>query len=570
MTKGRYLFILFSIFLILIVATILSFFFLEIGRPPSISAPSYLEIRLEGPIEEYPETNFWRSLVLGGRPLSVYDIWMSLRKARVDNRISGVLLRLGPLAGDWAKCSEIRDAVIDFRKSGKKAFAYIEEGPEFDKEYYLATGCDKIILHPLGWLGITGIGGTVPFFKKALDRLGVEAEIEHVEEYKTAYNMFTESGFTSAHREMTESIAKDLFDRYLRSVAESRKKSEAEVRALIDEAFFQGARAIQAGVVDELLFDDQLAALFSGEGRRPRRVGLGEYVKINPASLGLDAGPKVALIYEIGPIHGGESLGQSIGSETIARWIREAREDKSIAAVVFRIDSPGGSAVASDAIWREVMLCRKEKPVVVSMSDVAGSGGYWIAMAAHKIIAQPQTLTGSIGVLSGKFNLEKLLAKIGVTSETVRFGPKSDIFSPFRPWTAEERRLMKKQILWIYDQFLTKVAEGRKKTKEEIDKIGKGRVWTGSQAQSIGLVDDLGGLSKAIDAAKDLAGIAKEENVRLEIWPKSRGSFLRRLFGFGDAPAGFAPVKELRDAFAWADRLNENRIWAFMPLIPNF
>jgi len=570
MTKGRYLFILFSIFLILIVATILSFFFLEIGRPPSISAPSYLEIRLEGSLEEYPETNFWRSLVLGGRPLSVYDIWMSLRKARVDDRISGVLLRLGPLAGDWAKCSEIRDAVIDFRKSGKKAFAYIEEGPEFDKEYYLATGCDKIILHPLGWLGITGIGGTVPFFKKALDMLGVEAEVEHVEEYKTAYNMFTESGFTSAHREMTESIAKDLFDRYLRSVAESRKKSEAEVRTLIDEAFFQGARAIQAGVVDELLFDDQLPALFSGEGRRPRRIGLGEYVKINPASLGLDAGPKVALLYEIGPIHGGESLGQSIGSETIVRWIREAREDKSIAAVVFRIDSPGGSAVASDAIWREVMLCRKEKPVVVSMSDVAGSGGYWIAMAAHKIIAQPQTLTGSIGVLSGKFNLEKLLAKIGVTSETVRFGPKSDIFSPFRPWTAEERRLMKKQILWIYDQFLTKVAEGRKRTKEEIDKIGKGRVWTGSQAQSIGLVDDLGGLSKAIDAAKELAGIAKEENVCLEIWPKSRGSFLRRLFGFGDAPAGLAPVKELREAFAWANRLNENRIWAFMPLIPNF
>ena len=570
MTKGRYLFILFSIFLILILATILSFLFLEIGRPPSIPASSYLEIRLEGPLEEYPETNFWRSLVLGGRPLSVYDVWMSLRKARVDDRIRGVLLRLGPLGGDWAKCSEIREAVIDFRKSGKKAFAYIEEGPEFDKEYYLATGCDKIILHPLGWLGITGVGGTVPFFKKALDKLGVAVEVEHVEEYKTAYNMFTESGFTPAHREMTESIAKDLFDRYLRSVAESRKKSEEEVRALIDEAFFQGTRAIQAGVVDELLFDDQLPALFASEGRRPRRVGLGEYAKIDPASIGLNTGRKVALIYEIGPIHGGESLGQSMGSETIVRWIREAREDTSIAAVVFRVDSPGGSAVASDAIWREVMLCRKEKPVVVSMSDVAGSGGYWIAMAAHKIIAQPQTLTGSIGVLSGKFNLEKLLAKIGVTAETVRFGPRSDIFSPFRPWTAEERRLMKKQILWIYDQFLTKVAEGRKMTKEDVEKIGKGRVWTGNQAQSLGLIDDLGGLSTAIDAAKGLAGIAKGEDVRLEIWPKMRGSFLRRLFGFGDAPAGYAPVKELREALAWADRLNENKIWAFMPLIPIF
>ena len=565
MKKGRYVLILFLIFFFLIIATVISFLYFEIGRPPSVGSYSYLEIKLEGSLVEFPETNFWTSLITGARPLSVYDIWMCLRKARVDSRIAGILLRLGPLDCDWAKCAEIRDAVLDFRKSGKKIFAYIEEAPEFNKEYYLATACDRIILHPLGWLGITGIGGDIPFFKKALDKLGIEAQIEHVEEFKTAYNMFTESGFTEAHKKMMEAIIGDQFAQYVKTIAESRKKSEAEIRALIDEAFFQGEKALKAGLVDDLLFDDQVADLFQKDGRKCRRVTLGEYAQIDPTSVGLNRGRKIALIYGIGTIHSGESLYQSMGSATIARWIRSAREDRSIAAVVFRVDSPGGSAVASDSIWREVMLCRKEKPFVVSMSDMAGSGGYWISMAAHKIIAQPQTLTGSIGVLSGKFNLEKLLEKLGITSEKIRTGKRSGLFSPFRGLTEEERQLLKKEILWIYDQFLTKVAEGRKIPKEDVDKIGKGRVWTGSQAKEINLVDEIGGLSTAIKAAKRLAGIAEDEDVRLVVWPK-RISFFGSLFGRREARLLTPLSQELEKALDWAGLMNEDRIWAIMPL----
>jgi len=568
MKKGKYLLVLFLIFFFLIMATAFSFLFLEIGRPPSIAPSSYLDIRLEGRLVEFPQTNFWISL-FRGTPLSVHDVWEGLRKARVDGRITGVLLRLGLLECDWAKCAEIRDAVLDFRKSGKKIYAYIEEEPEFDKEYYLATACDRIILHPLGWLGIPGIGGYVPFFKKALDKLGIQAQFEHVEQYKTAYNMFTESGFTPAHKEMMESILGDEFETYVKTVAGARKKSEAEVRAWIDEAFFINNRAVEAGVVDDLLYDDQVAALFQKDGRKSSPVRLDDYGRIDPRSLGLETGRRIGLIYGLGPINGGESTTQSMGSDTIVRWIRAAREDKSIAAVVFRVDSPGGSAVASDSIWREVMLCRKVKPMVVSMSDLAGSGGYWISMAASKIVAQPQTLTGSIGVIAGKFSFEKLFEKLGITAEKITTGKRTTVFSPFETATPEELQLLKKEILWIYDQFLTKVAEGRTISKDEVDKIGKGRVWTGNQARGLHLVDELGGLSRAIEVAKNLSGIPRDEDVSLVVWP-GKVSLLASLFGRREARAQTPLPPGFEKALEWAALLNDEKAWAVMPVVMNF
>jgi protease-4 len=565
MKKGKYVLILFLIFAILILVTALSFLYYGIGAPPAIPSDSYLELKLQGPLVEYAEPGFLASL-LGGRPLSVYDIWMALRKAGVDRRITGVLLKLGPLGCDWAKCSELREDIRDFRKSGKKIYAYIEEAPDFNKEYYLATACDRIILHPLGWLGIRGIGGSVPFFKKALEKLGVEAEVEHVEEFKTAYNMFTESGFTEAHRTMMESILGDEFAVYVAGVAEARKLSEARVRQLIDEAFFQGEEALKAGLVDDILFEDQAVNLFQKAGRKNRRVTLGDYIGINPTSLGLNTGRRIALIYGQGMIFSGEGYFQTMGSETVARWIRAAREDPTIAAVVFRVDSPGGSAVASDSIWREVMLCRKEKPFIVSMSDVAGSGGYWISMAAHKIVAQPQTLTGSIGVISGKFNIKKLSEKLGINAEKVGYGKKVDIYSPFRSLTPDERQLFKKEILWIYDRFLSQAAEGRKMSKEDVDKIGKGRVWTGRQAKELNLVDEIGGLARAIDVAKDLAGIPKSQEVRLAIWPKKTG-FFGSLFGLRQSGLGLMAPREIRSALEWAEGLEADKILAIMPFV---
>jgi len=530
MKRGRYVLIIFLIFFFLILATIFSFVFYEIGKPPAVKARSYLEIKLSGPIQERTFPDFLTTMLGRRQPLSMYDIWMNIQKAKVDHRIKSLVLRLGYLQCDWAKVAEIREAVLDFRKSGKTAYAYIDEAPDLDKEYYLATACDRIILHPLGWMGINGIGGYVPFLKKTLDKLGIEAEIEHVEEYKTAFNMFTEKGFTPAHKEMIESIYGDIFSHYVKELAEARGKSEKEIRELIDHGFYQGEQAMKAGLVDDLLYDDEFENLLRDKGMKLYRISHQQYIKIKPTSLGLNKGKKIALIYGMGTIHSGEGIYQSMGGSTVARLIRRARMDKSIAAVIFRVDSPGGSAVASDVIWREVFLTQKEKPFIVSMSDMAGSGGYWISMAADKIIAQPQTLTGSIGVIFGKFNIVNLSKKLGITSESITYGKRSDIFSPLRRFTPEERKAIKKETLWIYDRFLTKVAEGRNMNKDDVDKIGKGRVWTGSRAKELGLVDEIGGLSRAIELAKELAGIPDDRSVKLVVWPR-KVSFFSALFG---------------------------------------
>ncbi|MGD0783807.1 MAG: S49 family peptidase, partial [Candidatus Aminicenantales bacterium] len=326
MKKGRYVLILVLIFVVLIAAAVVSFVFVEFGGAPRIPQASYLEIGLAGPLVEFAETNILSTLVGTGEALSMNEIWTVLRMAAVDDRIAGVLVRMGPLDCDWAKCAEIRDALVRFRTSGKKAIAYIEEAPQFSKEYYLATACDRIVLHPLGWLGIPGIGGQVPFLKKALDRLGVRVEVQHIEEYKTAYSMFTEPGFTPAHKEMMESLLGDQFAHFIRAVAAARGKTEEETRALVDRAFFQGEEAVRAGLVDELLYLDEAAALFRRDGRPLPRTTLDAYALLDPSSVGLDRGRKIALIYGAGPIHDGESRTQTMGADTIVRWLQEARD----------------------------------------------------------------------------------------------------------------------------------------------------------------------------------------------------------------------------------------------------
>jgi len=563
MRKGKYILIIFLIFFFLIIVTLGLFFYQEFRRPPAVKANSYLELKLSGEIVEQAMPNIWMMLA-GVEPLAMHDIWMNIQKAKKDRRIKSLLLRLGYIQSNWAKINEIREAILDFRKTGKKVYAYIEEAPEFDKEYYLATACDEIILHPLGFLGINGIGGYFPFLKKTLDKLGIEAEFEHVEEYKTAYNMFTEEGFTPAHKEMMESIYGGFFAQYIDSVAEARGKSKEEIKTLIDRGFFQGEMALEAGLVDRLLFDDELEAEFKENGKKLHKISHHQYQRVKPSSVGLNKGRKIALIYGMGVIHTGESSAQTMGSSTMARWIRTARTDKTIKGVVFRVDSPGGSAVASDVIWREVALTRKEKPIVVSMSDLAGSGGYWVSMAASKILAQPQTLTGSIGVLAGKFNMTEMYEKLGITAEKLIFGKRADLFSSFRALTDEERDFLKKEILWIYDRFLTKVAEGRKMKTEEVDRIGKGRVWTGSQARDIGLVDDIGGLSEAIRWTKQLAEIPEDEEVKLVIWPK-KVSLLQALLGRGQARSQLDIPVRLQKIISTIQLLDKERPWALMP-----
>jgi protease-4 len=534
------------------------------GTAVDMPVRGYLEVPLSGAVTEVAAPDSLSSLLFGARPLAMYDLWMNLRKAKVDDRIQAVLLRLGLLQCDWAKANEMREAILDFRRSGKKVYAAIEEAPDFDMEYFVATACDRIILHPLGWLGINGIGGYVPFLKGAFDKLGIKAEFEHVEEYKTAANMFTEKGFTPAHREEMESLYSDLYAQYVTAAAKARGKSEAEFRTLVDHAFFQGEKAKAAGLVDDCLYEDEIQALLRQDGRAPARVNFDDYTRVKPSSVGLETGRTVALIYAVGTIMTGESLPQVMGGSTVARWIRTARNDGSVKAIVLRIDSPGGSSVGSDVIWREVALARKVKPVIVSMSDVAGSGGYWIAMAATRIVAQPQTLTGSIGVLAGKFSIDGLLGKLGVTSERLAFGEKANIFSPFRPFTPDERKVLKEEILWTYGQFLTKAAEGRGLTRDEVDAVGKGRIWTGRQAKDRKLVDELGGLTMALGLAKKEAGINADEEVRLDVWPKKR-SFWQAVFSRSGIGLDIKSAVGREQILDTARMMNRTKIWAIMP-----
>ena len=535
------------------------------GRPVEMPGRGYLEVPLAGSIPEVAPPESFFTVLVGRRPVTMHDLWENLRKAKVDRRIQAVVLRLGVLECDWAKANEMREAVLDFRRSGKKAYALIDEAPDFDLEYYVASAADRIVLQPLGWLGINGIGGYVPFLKGFLDKVGIQADFEHVAEFKTAANMFTEKGFTPAHREEMESLYGDIFGQYVAVTAKARGLSEDGFKALLDKGSFQGEQAKAAGLVDDCLYEDEVQALLRRDGGTIAAVAFDDYTRVSPSSIGLETGRHtVALIYAVGMIVTGESVPQLMGGSTVAAWIRSARTDPSIGAIVIRIDSPGGSSVGSDVIWREVALAKKDKPVIVSMSDVAGSGGYWIAMPATKIVAQPQTLTGSIGVLAGKFSIEGLTAKLGVTAERLVFGEHADEFSMFRPFTADERKTLRDELLWTYDQFLSRAAEGRGLTREEVDAVGKGRVWTGRQAKDRKLIDELGGLTMAIGLAKKEAGIDAGEEVRLDVWPRKR-TFWQALLGgqgFGLDMRSAGTKEKLLEA---ARLVRQTKIWTVMP-----
>lgn len=528
MKRSTYVLIIILIFILIFSAAIVSLLFYQFRSAPNVRADSFLEIQLSGEIHEKAAPDIFSSL-MSYAPLSMHEIWWNIRKAKADSRIKGIILRLGMMQCNWAKADEIRDLILDFRQSGKKAYAYIDESFEFDKEYYLATACDRIILHPEGMLIINGIGGYVPFFKQALNKLGIEAEVEKIGKYKTAYNMFIEDEFTPAHREMLDSIYRDLYEHYVQILADARGKQNVAVEQYLDKGIFQGSEAKKEGLIDDLMYEDEFREHLQGESKQFKQISHAQYAKISPSSLGLNRGRKIALIYGTGPILTGDGAYSVMGSRTVSGWIRQAREDESIAAIVFRVDSPGGSVVASDTIWREVTLAKKEKPFIVSMSDLAGSGGYQVSVAAHSIVAHPQTLTGSIGVIFAKFNFAGLYKKMGVTADRIQYGERADMFTTFRPATREERELLEEHILQSYDHFITKVAAGRNMAKEDVDKAGRGRVWTGSQALELGLVDELGGLSRAVQIAKEKAGIPLEEDVRLEVWPK-KVSFLDALF----------------------------------------
>jgi protease IV len=523
---------------------------------------AYLALDLTGEIPEQAAADF--GFLFDSSPPSLRALVESLDRGAGDPKIKGVIVEVGGLSDSgWGKVQELRDAIARFRKSGKPAYAYIEFCG--NREYYLATACSKVYAVPSALVLVSGLAAEVTFFRRTLDKLGVQAEFEGVGKYKNAPNQFTEDSFTGPHREQTEALVDSLYGQYVAAIAKSRNKTPQQVRALVDQGPYDGHSALAAGLVDELIYRDELEKRL----KHAERMTPGHYVR-SSRGFGFDGRAKVALVYAVGEIVSGKSgsgpfSGGLVGSETLARVIREARNDDQVRAIVLRVDSPGGSGTASDVIWREIGLARKVKPVVVSMGDVAASGGYYIAMNGDAIVAEPGTITGSIGVFSGKFNLRGLYDKVGLTKEIVARGRNATIFSDYQPWSAEEKARMHSLMTSFYGEFISKAAAGRQKTVEEIDRVAQGRVWTGAEALKVGLVDKLGGLDVALALAREKAKIGKDEELNLVVLPERKGFFELLMERQEEGVSERLLPPEIRAMAAWARRISGPGPIARMP-----
>jgi protease-4 len=523
------------IFTVLGVAVFISFLgfallYLLVGREPPVAGNSTLVVKVGGDLAEIAPTDVV-SYVRGVKAPTVRMIVDSLRKAKVDSRIHAVLLKpTGFESPFWAKVQEIRDAVLDYKKSGKPVYAYLEYGG--DREYYLATAADRIFLMPSSPLDLTGVASYELFLRGTLDKIGAVPDLHHIGDYKTATNTFTEKGFTPAHKEMDQSLNLDMYEQLVRAIADGRKKNEADIRRVLDDGPFMPEDALHAGLIDDVAYQDQVEDTLRG-AQRGALVDGDDYARVTVSAASLTKGPRIAVIYAAGAITSGKSgfdplNGGAAGSDTLIDYIKQARRDSSVRAIVLRIDSPGGSAAASDAIWRELMLTKRERadrPLVASMSDLAASGGYYVAMPAQVILAQPSTLTGSIGIFGGKVVTGGVYEKLGARIDSTSVGKHAEINSPARPYNAEELEKLKEQLQAFYDQFVEKVAESRHSTPEKIDAIAQGRVWTGRQAKQNGLVDQLGGLDAAIAVAKQRAKIPPDSSIELVVYPPRKSFY---------------------------------------------
>jgi protease-4 len=518
---------------VIVSVTGIAFVYLLVSRGPSIEDDSTLVLRPGGELQETVPDDVVGQLI-GRNVTTVRSFVESLRLAKRDPRITGVLLVPSSFESPfWAKVQELRDAVLDFRKSGKIVVAFLEYGG--DREYYLASAADRVFLLPTSALDLTGVASYEVFLRGTLDKLGAYPDFLQIGAYKTAVNQLTEKGFTPAHREMTEALNADMYAQLVRGIAGARKKTEAEIRQLLDQGPFAPEDAVRTGLVDALAYEDQLDDRVPQlrQGGEMRRVEGNDYQRVTPRSLGVRPQSRIALMYASGVIASGKSgydpgNGVVVGSDTFVEQLRRLRNDDAIKAIVLRVDSPGGSSVASDVMWRELMITRDQKPsrpLVISMSDLAASGGYYISVPGHVIVAQPGTLTGSIGIFAGKFVLDSTLNKVGVATQTVKSGKNADIYSPFARFSPEQREKVGQYMDGFYKGFITKVADGRHSTPDRIDAVAQGRVWTGAQAKDRGLVDALGGLDTAVSIAKERAHIPADEEVELVVYSARRSFF---------------------------------------------
>jgi len=480
------------------------------------SGPLILELDLTEGIAEEPPSDVVSAVLTMRRP-RLADVLDGLRRARADDKVHALVVKIGGRRIGLARVQELHAAITEFRRSGKATVAWGETFGEFspgNAAYYLATAFDRIWLQPSGDVGLTGLSLERWFYRGALDKLGLEYEVGKRYEYKNAYDRLTEQGFTAPAREALEQLASSLTGQLTAAVAERLSVPPAQARELIDNGPYIAEEALELRLVDALGYRDEVyeeARKSAGSGahllylgRYHRSRSLAERARKLPEP----AENVVALIHASGPIRRGRSgrgplSGGAMGSDTVSAALRAAAADRRVRAIVLRVNSPGGSYVASDTIWREVVRARQTgTPVVVSMGDVAASGGYFIAMAADAIVAQPGTVTGSIGVLTGKPVTASLLERVGITTDSVTEGAHADMFTTTRPFSKEEWSKINSWLDRIYADFTGKVASGRNMTQAQVHEIARGRVWTGADAAANGLVDHLGGLDDAVALAR--------------------------------------------------------------------
>lgn len=529
MKKGPFIALLVVIVVILGLFIIGGVIYLQFTAEPYVPEQAYLKIDLHGPIVETPPSGLSG---IFADSLSIRDLWFQIERAKSDRRIQGIIVKISDLQAGFAKIEQIGRFFKEFEKSKKPVVAFIEDGGL--REYYLASFADKVLAFRGGMLAITGVAAEAVFLKNTFSKLGIQAEMLHIGEYKTAVNQYTEDHMTPPHRESMEVLLNDIFSSVIDGIARNRKLDRLLVRRTLEESPLPMDSYLKANFIDGIGYEDEV---YSHLKNRYSQVTFRTYAKTTSPNP-FPGAQKIAVIFAAGQIMPGKSGGQSIfgddvlGADSLAEQLRSARNNYSVKAVVLRIDSPGGSAVASDVILREAELLAKKKPLVISMSDLAASGGYWITLSSAKTLALPQTITGSIGVLGGKFVLKGLYDKLGITKELVKTTKYAGMFSDYHPFSEEEKAKIMTEMETIYGEFLKKVAINRKKTVAEIDKIARGRVWSGDSALRLKLVDSIGGLSDAVREARKLARIPESEKFGVRLYPQKK-SFWDLIFDLG-------------------------------------
>jgi len=532
-----------------------------VGRRPPYGI---LKLDLTGDLSEEP---------LGGQLLpfirqsrrDYFNLIALLRWAREDPQLRAVFVRCADLRAGWAKVQELRRSLTALRSAGKTVWVYLPHAGM--REYALASAADQVVLAPAGTLDIAGLSSEVTFLAGALKKLGIEAEVVHMGKYKSAAEMFTRTEMSEAHREMAESLLQDLYAQLVDLIADGRHIDRDQARALLDHGPFVALDAQRQGLVDALMYEDEAEERLRAQSADAALIEMDSYFwrrgrAVRRAVL-RDSRASIGMLHMTGTVTMGESIpgpegASTCGAMSIARELKTLRERNDIKAVVLRISSPGGSGLASDLIWHEVERTRRCKPVVVSFGDVAASGGYYVGVAGNPVIAEGGTITGSIGVVAGKAVLRGLYDHLGVTKQVVTRGRHAALYSDYVPLGDEERRLLQTQAEFFYADFVSKVASGRQLSPQAVGAAAEGRVWTGQQARALGLVDELGGIERALDQAKTLVGLAPLTLVAVERYPKPR-----RLWKVSlrlNQPHG-----QLSTLFPWWQLLTRERIWAVLP-----